>query len=408
VDYSWARPGPAAIVSAGYTGVIRYLSHEPGKDLHEPERDALWAAGLSIGLVWETSANRPLSGYAGGRADAIEANGRADALGWPRSVALFYAVDFAPTGDQFATVRDYFRGVKSAGIRPVGVYGTYTVVEDLAAREPVTCYWQCAAWSGTGTGSGGSMEGRRLSRHACLFQMVGGKRIQPADSTDHNEEVTADTAMGLWRPGAPPPEPPEEIMARPILCADHGDGFPHSGDAQWQTVYLDGKLARRFLGPGDPGRLVLIGELSSANPIELAREDAAWYLALPDVANYGPFLARPKADSAWVVEQLHEPAGSQPLFLFDGRLLVRIHDDHQAAVDRFVGVRDAGEMDDVWFYNQALLPWVLTSATVDVAELAAAIAQALVDAGISADVTAEDIEAIAQRTAEVLAERLAA
>lgn len=408
VDYSYARPSPSSLVTSGYIGAIRYLSHEPSKDLQPAERDALFAAGLSIGLVWETTANRALSGFSAGQADGAEANNRADALGWPRSKALIYAVDFGAQGSQMVAIRNYFKGVKSVSARPVGVYGSYYVLQDLAAYEPVHCYWQCAAWSGKAASGGVYIPDYgyavNLSKNACLFQYYGSVKVP---NTDHNAILTPEVNDLLWNPSQPPP-PMEDLMARPILCADHGDGFPHTGDAQWQTVYVDGKPHRRFLAGGDPGRLVLIGELESADPIELAGEDAAWYLRFPDVGNLGPFLARPKADSAWVVEQLKEPAGSQPTFLFEGRICIRIHDDHQFAVDRFIGVRDAGELDDVWFYNQSVLPWVLDLKNgVDIEALAAAIAAALNAEGVPLEASPETIEAIAQRTAEVLHDRLA-
>ncbi len=84
VDYSFTHPVPARIKAAGYVGVMRYLSPGPNaKNLTTAERDALLAAGLSIGVVWETVANRAAQGFDAGAHDAQVANGQADGLAIP-------------------------------------------------------------------------------------------------------------------------------------------------------------------------------------------------------------------------------------------------------------------------------------------------------------------------------------
>src|SRR5437660_2904824 len=93
IDYGWQHPSPQAIKQAGYEGVIRYLSHDPSKDLSGAERDALRAQGLSIALVWETTATRASEGFQAGVQDAHDAETQAAALGYPQICVLFYAVD---------------------------------------------------------------------------------------------------------------------------------------------------------------------------------------------------------------------------------------------------------------------------------------------------------------------------
>lgn len=171
VDYSWARPAPAAIKAGGFVGAVRYLSYEPGKNISPGEWAGLRNEGLALSLVWETTADRALHGAGAGAQDAIEANRQANALGY--TGAIYYAVDTGATWEQVAP---YFRGVASVQGLPWGGYGPYAVAEGLGA---VTRYvWQCAAWSGTGRGSGGSVrcgDGsiRPLSQYAVLFQDVG-------------------------------------------------------------------------------------------------------------------------------------------------------------------------------------------------------------------------------------------
>ena len=75
VDYSFARPDPNLIAQAGFVGAIRYLSGgRNAKDITRSERDLLHAAGIPLGLVWETTASRAGEGVEAGRLDAERAS----------------------------------------------------------------------------------------------------------------------------------------------------------------------------------------------------------------------------------------------------------------------------------------------------------------------------------------------
>lgn len=172
VDYSFARPSPATTRKAGYVGVARYLTHLPsGKALSSVEAKALHDAGLAITLVWETTAGRAGAGSAAGAADARDANKLADALGVPKDVVIFYAVDFdADPSD----VAPYFHGAKTAGGRPVGVYGSFRVVK--ATLAGLADYgWQTLAWSGG-----------KLLASAHLYQRGHATVAHPVSGTDEN------------------------------------------------------------------------------------------------------------------------------------------------------------------------------------------------------------------------------
>lgn len=188
LDYSFARPAISDMMAKGYTGVVRYLSPPPnGKNLDAAERDALLAAGLDIGLVWETSATRAEQGYNAGLSDAHRANGYADALNYPAGATIWYAVD---ENIPFAQVADYFRGIKDAGGRPWSAYGNEETIDSVAGMG-AAMGWQVSTWD---DGSG-----PRVSPHAALVQEAN----MPADvgGTDINS-VHADNWGGWLSHGA--------------------------------------------------------------------------------------------------------------------------------------------------------------------------------------------------------------
>lgn len=182
VDYSFSRPGAAAIRDAGHDGALRYLSPPPNdKNIDQAERDELREAGLWIGLVWEIGETRAREGFDAGQSDARHANTMADELGVPGHVALYYAVDRPDTTPDMT--RDYFRGILAAGGRPVGVYGSETVCEamlDLGCRYA----WQVETW------------GEQISPRVHLVQLVNTQSVVAA--TDLNEVRNED--WGGWPP----------------------------------------------------------------------------------------------------------------------------------------------------------------------------------------------------------------
>ncbi len=143
IDYAWTHFTASQIEAMGFVGAQRYLSHDNSKDLSPQERDDLLAHGLSIGLVYESVANRAAQGFAAGHDDAVFANSQADALGYPGSCTLWFAVDFDAQPSQ---VQPYFDGIAAAQLRPSAPYGSFSVVEGV--HYPAPYAWQTAAWSG--------------------------------------------------------------------------------------------------------------------------------------------------------------------------------------------------------------------------------------------------------------------
>lgn len=279
VDYSWARPDPVGLRNAGYVAAMRYLGHT-SRDLSRGELDRLHGAGLGVGVVWETTARRPLDGYDAGRADAASANRFADELGVPAKTPIFYAVDFGATDLQIrGPVTDYFDGVRSVPGRPVGCYGSYPVVEHLMGIGAAACAWQCAGWSGSGSGSGGSIrcdDGsvRRRSRHACLFQEVPESRMP---GTDHNHVLAEPIDFVFWPPGMEPhttvtEEDDMAVETHIWVTAPGSEWFAaHGGDPDGQGMFvaLNTDQFVRALSPDEwegYGRLKQWADASGAKP----------------------------------------------------------------------------------------------------------------------------------------------
>ena len=145
LDYSSARPSIQQMHAAGAAGALRYLCHGNGaKRLTSQEAHALRGAGLWIGVVFEDTADRARQGVAVGKADAIFAAAQAAQIGIPPTCPIFFAVDYDASP---AEVKPYFQGCQAARIsNPIGVYGSYRVVDTLTAQG-IPYGWQTVAWS---------------------------------------------------------------------------------------------------------------------------------------------------------------------------------------------------------------------------------------------------------------------
>jgi hypothetical protein len=149
-DYSAGPIPPATLKAAGVGLVMRYVS-TPGnpKNITAAEYRELTAAGIQVGLVYETSASWMLGGYSAGVAAAKSARVQASAVGYPAWQRIWYAADFDATPAQAATVLDALHGCADAeGSKArVAVYSGYTVAV-AAVAAGYAAPWQTAAWSG--------------------------------------------------------------------------------------------------------------------------------------------------------------------------------------------------------------------------------------------------------------------
>jgi peptidoglycan hydrolase-like protein with peptidoglycan-binding domain len=193
---------------------MRYVSSASGKNLSKSEYAALKSAGFAVGLVWENSAGAAKKGYAQGKSDATRANALADDLGYPRTAAIYYAVDFDDTASDLPAIREYFRGVNDGSVRKHGVYGSYSVLEGMAGRADY--YWQTSAWSGG-----------KLSPRRNLYQHI------YYNDVDVNAVVTADWGQDKRVASSHPSHPAFPLAAGQYFGAG-GVTSGHNLDV-WET-----------------------------------------------------------------------------------------------------------------------------------------------------------------------------
>jgi hypothetical protein len=194
-DFSDARPSPASIKAAGYTGVIRYGSRTPAKNLTRAERQSYIDAGLDVLGVWETTGTDALSGAPAGSADAVAAEVFFATCGYPTDAAhpILYAIDFGATAQQDVPVEEYFEAIEGTSSRSHGwgPYGSLSVCAAVAAAVPGAAgYWQTAAWSSGKVWAG-----------ANLYQRVTPTLIIPGASYDENVLLIPFTGPAPFPPG---------------------------------------------------------------------------------------------------------------------------------------------------------------------------------------------------------------
>lgn len=142
-DYAWGYSShvPAALKAANASFVVRYIGTS-SKCIGATERDALHVAGLTIGLVYETTGTTYKNGAEAGKVDGAAAAAAAKALGAPAGTIIWFAID-AQTTD-YISVRAYLAGVAAAcSAYAARLYGDYYVLGAVGGKD----HWQTYAWS---------------------------------------------------------------------------------------------------------------------------------------------------------------------------------------------------------------------------------------------------------------------
>jgi Rv2525c-like, glycoside hydrolase-like domain/Putative peptidoglycan binding domain len=215
VDYSSGFPGASALRNAGVTFIARYLSPSPNsKNLTASEVRSCLAAGIDIAVVWETTAQRSLSGFSGGQFDAGRADSMVKSFGMA-GIPIYFAVDWDVTPSQQTAINDYLDGVASViGRDRTGIYGGYWPVKRALDAGKAAFAWQTYAWSG------GNKDPRMN-----LYQYSNGRSLAGIE-VDFDVSMTGD--FGQW-PRKGVNVKPEDLILR------KGD----TGDA---VKYLQGRL----------------------------------------------------------------------------------------------------------------------------------------------------------------------
>lgn len=176
--------------SEGYEFAGRYLVPEVGtlrwKALTKAEAETLNAAGLKLLTVWETTADRARGGAAAGASDGASALRCARKIAMPVSGIIYFAVDFGAQESDMDAIEAYLRAAREKTAEyETGVYGPYSVVEEMARRGACGAFWQCVGWS----------NGKK-SAHRNVYQAQWGK-IAAGVGVDVNECADMDAA-GIW------------------------------------------------------------------------------------------------------------------------------------------------------------------------------------------------------------------
>jgi len=144
---------------AGVDFVFRYYSlttHQPEKRLTKPEADALSAAGLQLGVVYEDGPTDPsYFSNSRGQQDGANAYQYASLLQQATGSAVYFAVDYdASAEDVQGVITDYFNGVvqgmtnASGGSYQIGVYGSGLVCGSIKSNVAGVSF----AWLAESTG----------------------------------------------------------------------------------------------------------------------------------------------------------------------------------------------------------------------------------------------------------------
>lgn len=234
--------------SAGFEFAMRYLTREaPGTELTRAEVARAHDAGISIGVVYETTGTTWQGGYKAGAEDGASAASAMNALGSPASVAVYHAIDSHVPSSLMPVLKEWALGVSSTmGRYSLGFYGGALEVSAVRERLPGSYLWQTSAWSG----------GLRAPGVA-LFQ--GAPRIIGGVTCD--TDVAFIGNFGQWRAnlsrqydGIFTVQP----ITGTITSGSQGGITVPAGSISRMQFYCD------FSGPGDARQVVRVAALSQS------------------------------------------------------------------------------------------------------------------------------------------------
>lgn len=159
-------PSVSALRASGVHFFVGYLSTVGNpKNIDKAGIRRLREANAKVVLVFETTAARAREGLSAGVADARSAIAQAAAIGAPKGVVIYFAVDYeAEPGE----IVEYFIGVKKILAGRTGVYARYSVVKYLLDHKIAWWAWQTLAWSN------GLVETRAVLYQFSVNHIIGG------------------------------------------------------------------------------------------------------------------------------------------------------------------------------------------------------------------------------------------
>lgn len=174
-DYSYARPGGAALAAAGVVAVGRYLIGD-ARGITAAEYQDLVAHGIKVWVCYENSATGMLNGYAQGVADAQAAQAHLVAAGLPPDTLIFATADFDVPSAQFPACDAYLQGFASVlGVNRTGIYGGTFYLNHVHTAGLARGFWEC--------GSTSFAHGQAVQYPLHLQQTT---KTPPVAGTDHN------------------------------------------------------------------------------------------------------------------------------------------------------------------------------------------------------------------------------
>lgn len=228
VDYAWVHPDPGAIAADGYSAVIRYLSTDPTKDISTAEASALHAAGLGVGVIWESTGQRALGSTVAGQADGAETAARLRTLGAPAGMPVLVNVgDWAVEPAQLGAITAYYFAFREqlAEYQPgAGGYGTGYVIKALAANWPSDIWWQNAI-------DNQGVPGSVVVDEASIYQRTRPTKPLAGVAGSYDEDAygfgrRASLSWWFTAPSAPPPPPPPSWSWSAMPEVKQGDTGP--------------------------------------------------------------------------------------------------------------------------------------------------------------------------------------
>jgi hypothetical protein len=151
-DYSYARPGGAALAAAGVVSVGRYLGDPgDGRCLTADEYEDLKAHHLSVWLVREATGREMLNGRAEGQNQARIAQAAISRLGLPADSVVYFTADFDVLPSQYAACDDFLRGVNDVfqDTGRIGLYAGVPYIDHVKSWSGASYWWKpgASSWS---------------------------------------------------------------------------------------------------------------------------------------------------------------------------------------------------------------------------------------------------------------------